>query len=230
MTPTVDINNTVVQTLPFTKRVSKWILFVQSVCYPIKWLYSVLTGYMNGTVALNYNSATTYSLGNKVIYHYGIWESLANSNTGNTPDISPAQWLLINDSFIGAREMTHYGSGRITLEWALNRYFQTVFRQPNDPISPAHSDIYITNIVPAYSSFVSYTTEPLTSDVFTTHTFYFSFTDELYTFATSYFFQVHIPVAVYTAINPSSTIADTIIRRFLDKYVVSGVQYTIVTY
>ncbi len=230
MTPIVDIDNTVVQVLPFTKRITNWILFVQSVCYPIKWLYSVLKGFINGTYAGNYNVGITYNLGNQVIYNYGLWESLTSGNAGHTPNASPVWWLNVNNSFIGAMEVAHYGGSRLTLEWALNRYFQTTFRQPNDPISPAHSDIYITHLTPVYTSFVSYTTETLTSDVYTNGDSGYSFISEVYAGEASYGFVVHIPVAVYIGINASSAIANTILRQFLDRYVVCGVQYIIVTY
>ena len=43
----------------------------------------------------NYASGTTYALGNRVTYSGKIYESLQNSNTGHTPDISPTWWLLI---------------------------------------------------------------------------------------------------------------------------------------
>ena len=50
------------------------------------------------TVA-TYNEGTTYALGAKVIYGLDtIYESLQNSNTGNTPSTSPTFWLKVGPS------------------------------------------------------------------------------------------------------------------------------------
>ena len=42
-----------------------------------------------------YNAATTYSKGSRVDYGTHIYESLVNSNIGNTPTTSPTFWILI---------------------------------------------------------------------------------------------------------------------------------------
>ena len=42
-----------------------------------------------------YDAGTTYAIGNKVVYLTRIYESLVNSNTGNSPDTSPTKWLDI---------------------------------------------------------------------------------------------------------------------------------------
>jgi len=42
-----------------------------------------------------YNAGTTYAKDDRVYYGDYIYESLVNSNTGNQPDISPTDWLLV---------------------------------------------------------------------------------------------------------------------------------------
>lgn len=42
-----------------------------------------------------YNAATTYAKDARVDYGTFIYQSLVNNNTGNQPDTSPAQWVLI---------------------------------------------------------------------------------------------------------------------------------------
>lgn len=42
-----------------------------------------------------YNAGTSYSTGQVVQYQQYRYESLQNSNTGNTPDVSPTWWLLL---------------------------------------------------------------------------------------------------------------------------------------
>lgn len=44
---------------------------------------------------VTYSGASTYSTGNVVEYSLGLWRSLQNSNTGNTPAPGSAYWELI---------------------------------------------------------------------------------------------------------------------------------------
>lgn len=230
MTPLINIANGAVENLPPSHRALRWVLWVKALVYPLARRMGLFVQYQNGTTALNYDGGTTYNTGDQVVFNYGVWESQQDGNTGNTPDVSPTRWQQVNTSFIGMNERSRYGGGRLNLEWALNRYFQTTFRQPDNPITPTPSDIYITNDEPLYVSFVSFTTEPLTSNVYTTQTSDFVFTTEVYDTASSFRFIVHIPTAVYAAINADAGIAETIVRQFLDRYVASGVFYTIATY
>lgn len=43
-----------------------------------------------------YAAGTTYALGDRVIYDHGIYQSLAASNTGNTPSTTPAKWVFVS--------------------------------------------------------------------------------------------------------------------------------------
>lgn len=43
----------------------------------------------------DYNAATSYSKGDRVHYSDAYWESLVNTNVGNTPSTSPSSWLNI---------------------------------------------------------------------------------------------------------------------------------------
>jgi hypothetical protein len=45
-----------------------------------------------------YSAGTTYSIGQSVVYNNTYYISLVNSNTGNTPDSSPAQWQDIPET------------------------------------------------------------------------------------------------------------------------------------
>lgn len=45
-----------------------------------------------------YSAGTTYSKDQRVIYQTSTYESLVNSNTGNTPNVSPTFWLRIGPS------------------------------------------------------------------------------------------------------------------------------------
>jgi len=282
MTPIVNIDTTVIQSLPFSKRLPKWICFLQSVCSPVKWLYNnVLTNYMNGTEAPTYAPGATYSLGQQVIFNHSVWESVINNNTGNTPNSTPvynhlvayttgtyvlyggvyyecnvpltasglfavfepgdwiamqsAPWQLVNKNFIGAKERATYNGRYLSLTWALNRYFQTTFRQPPYPApyggSGTFSDIYITNYEPAITSFLSYTTETLTSSVYTTgsggEAVFTGYVDDL---GSTFVCVIHIPTGVYTAINPDPLKANSTINQFIAPIIPAGLGWTIATY
>lgn len=43
-----------------------------------------------------YAGGTTYALDARVIYNSVIYQSLANSNTGNQPDITPLKWVVVS--------------------------------------------------------------------------------------------------------------------------------------
>lgn len=239
MVPVIDANTTVIQTLPFAKRKPKWIIFMQSFCFASKWLYNnVLTGYMGGTIADSYSQIILYTLGQQVIYNYGVWESLVSGNTGNTPDASPLQWMKVNDSFIGATERAHYTCNRIVFEWALNRYFQQQltsngfigFRQPDDPISPTRSDIYINNVAPVYPTFIVAPDEADSDNISPVGSSGWVTPDEEFTAATSYLFSINIPAAVYGAIGADGPTADSIIGQFVNSYAAAGTRFEIVTY
>lgn len=60
--------------------------------------FSAPTHFVSSTateVHAAYNPATTYAKDAFVDYGTHIYQSLVNSNTGNQPDISPTQWVLI---------------------------------------------------------------------------------------------------------------------------------------
>ena len=224
--------------MPFSKRLTKWILFVQSVCYPIKWLYTnVLTGFMKGGSFANYSVIATYNSGDQVIYNFGVWESLTSGNTGNQPDISPAQWLNVNSSFIGISEQAKYTGNYLPLTYALNRNFQTIFRQPPYPVpydfgvGGTFPDIYITNDVPVFTSFVLYPTNLLSSDIYpTTSAPFILYDSPVYPDASSFQFKVHFPLAVYNSLGIADPIRNSIINRFINQYCPAGIGFSIVTY
>ena len=45
-----------------------------------------------------WDSDTNYNTGDRVVYEYKVYESVAESNHNNTPSTSPTKWLLVGDS------------------------------------------------------------------------------------------------------------------------------------
>lgn len=235
--PINDFDNQALNQLPFRQRKPKWEAMAKAIVSQIKRMYRIFTGYMNGESFSAYNPVTPYAAGNCVQYNFKTWESLIDGNVGNTPDISPSAWILRNSYFIGATERTKYNGRYITLTYALNRYFQTTFRQPPYPApydnglgGGTFSDIYITNVAPAFNSFVVSTDDTPSSHVGTTGSTGLVSTVEIYTAASSYEFDINIPIAVFNALGADDPIRESIVRNFADRYVVSSTQYNVVTY
>ena len=111
------------------------------------------------------------------------------------------------------KERIQYNGSKVILEYALNKKFGGTFRQP-----PLLSDIFTIKLNPVTSGFHIGLTEAHTSSVGLTTS-----SDAIgrkYPFAYINNFQINIPTALYTS--------DSIIRDFVNKYVVFSINYTIV--
>lgn len=233
--PRIDFNIAGQNLLPPDQRKPYWIIFVTALLNPIARLYGLFTGFMNGETLIVWSSITTYAAGTKVFWNFKTWESVVSGNMGVIPGSNTAYWILRNNSFIGATERAKYNGRYLALTFALNRYFGTTFRQPPYPppygAGGAFSDIYITNVAPTFTSFVSYTKEAGGSTVYTIGTGNNEvFTTGIFAGASAYKFIINIPLAVYSALGATPAISDSIIRRFADKYVPCGITYNISTY
>jgi hypothetical protein len=194
--------------------------------------------YQNGGVTSYYNAAATYNAGERIVYNYRSYESLVSSNIGNTPDTSPNDWLLVNESFIGMAERRLYQGKKLILEYALNKYFAEElsfhgyigFRQPNNAFTPTPSDIYIETALPTHTSIILFSDRQDPNTLFSLPTGYYMFSSMITGTSSTYLFNIYVPVLVYASINADSTIADKIIRNFVDRYRIAGTNYNIITY
>lgn len=236
--PKVDFNNLAINMLAWRQRKTKWIITAKALASPIVRLYGLFVGFKDGETLSTYNSGTTYVINARVKFNFKTYESLIAGNTGNQPDTNPTAWLLRNNSFIGATERARYNGFYLPLTYALNRQFGTTFSQPPYPApydfglgAGTFSGIYITNLDPVYVSFVSFTTETLSSGTYTTGSGNTaSFSTEVYATASSYMFAVHVPVGVYNALGSTNAIRNSIISKFVNQYLISGTGFTIQTY
>lgn len=73
--------------------------------------------------AVPYSSANSYTIGNVVIYQTNFYVSLTNANIGNAPDLSPANWSLINgkdgDIWVKVPDVLDYRTGGSDVEMYL---------------------------------------------------------------------------------------------------------------
>lgn len=238
--PLYDIPSFVPQYIPPNKRLPKYIAGIQGFLSGLTWNMFKFLAYKNGETLLAWNIGATYNTGDKVQWNFATYESLTDVNTGNQPDLSiiSGLWTLRCASFIGADERVKYNGRYLVLTWALNRYFQTTFRQPPYPApydfglgGGTFSDIYITNLAPDYTPFVFGIDSSESSTIGLTDSggAFIPLSPD-FGLANTYTFIVHMPVGVYTVLGATTAIRDSVVRGFVDRYCPSGITYNIVTY
>jgi len=216
-----------IELIPPDKRDVENIVWVQSLLNQNQYIRDKYLGdYNTGATYPLWAIATAYSKGNRVIYKGAVYESLTNSNTGNQP-IEGQYWTLYQKNFIGVAERVYYNGQKIVLEWALNKWFNTTFRQP-----PLVSDIFIDTNTPALTCFIV----GASADGITTNSSSI-FSDRSsqyieYTYNAPIFYNatINIPIIVYTALDAVAINREKIVRNFADLYFPAGITYNIAAY
>ena len=135
----INYNTKAIELLPPDKRNPILVGILQGLLSPLQFLRNKYLGdYRTGTHAPQWNPyfiVIGYPLNAVVIYKQVAYISLIDANH----DIPPsANWQVYLPSFIGTNERVKFNGRKLVLEYALNEYFFTNFRQP-----PLVSDIYI---------------------------------------------------------------------------------------
>lgn len=223
-----------------------------------QWVKKLLSGiaWLNGNALVNYPDpsgitygtfipSSSYSSGDIVYYRYALYQRLYSDNyvVGTLPT-DTNHFALILPVFIGVNERLCYNGTTLTLTWALNKYFNTTFRQPTSAYGQTPlSDIYIINFSSNAQSFIVGATEVDSSAVGATISSGFV----MDTLSNDPFsdFAIYIPQVVFNGINDlpviptqgsgisidsTVTAREKIIRAFVDRYIVAGVNYSIHTY
>lgn len=218
----VDFSKVGPRLLPPDKRFPNIRAWLSALLKPLQWLRDLFLGeYFSGSTAQEWLDTTTYAKYDRVIYTIYVYESLVNGNTAVPTDSS--KWQIVQQTFIGLNERLSYNTQVLLLTKALNKEYKTVFRQPND-----QSDIYIVGHSKPPSVFVIGGSEANSSSIARR-------TSSEY-IVNAYFFgdfvnmSIHVPVAVYNALDPLPINCDKIIRSFVDKYIAAGITYEIITY
>ncbi len=210
----LDIEPVLVEQLPPDKRYTKNIAWLKALAKPLQWAHNLLfKSYYEGATCPDY-APGTWNKYQQVIYQKKVYESLIDDNT-DAPTADT--WMLIQDDFVGLKQRVKYNGQRLVLEFALNKEFNTTFRQP-----PAQSDIYITNLAPVPVGFLVGSTEPFCSSVGqSTASDYIGGSYPL-----SYInnFQINIPAAALALTNESA------IRNYVNRYLPAGLNFTIQSY
>jgi len=215
----ININQISIELLPPDKRYTKNIAFVQSLLTGMQWIRDLIFGsyYEGAQESLIEDYAPgTYNYLDRVIYNKKVYLSLDNNNTVVPTDTT--LWLMIQDNFIGVRERILYNGSKLVLEYALNKQFGTVFRNP-----PNVSDIYIGNIGPVVDGFLIGETVGSTVGETTS-------SDPIggqLPFVYINNFQINIPIL---ALDISVDANYKAVGNFVDKYIPASLRYTVVNY
>ena len=204
--------------LPPDKRKDGNKSLIWSLLTPLQWIRDLWFGsYYDGATAPDY-VAGTYQFMDQVVYNKKVYMSLIDNNT-DAP--TSANWLLIQDDFIGLKERILYNGNKLVFEYVLNKKFGTTFRQPNDT-----PDIYITNLSSVSDGFLIGQTEPYSAAVGETLSTgsgtSSGYVGGSFTFVYKTHFQIHIPVALAGQTNA--------IRDYANKFVAASLKFIIITY
>jgi hypothetical protein len=218
----IDFSKNVSNMLPPDKRFSRNIAWMKILTYPLQYLnYLWFRDYRTGSQAPYWSALATYGKYDQVIYNKIVYESLIDANTSTPTTVS--SWKVVQQNFIGLFERIEYNGQKLVLEYALNTWFGTTFRQP-----PNVSDIYVTNNSIGIPVFRVGNVEDISSSVSNQSSS--EFVINAYTISIQFNIDINVPVAVYNALDPSLVNNEAIFRSFADKYIPAGLTYTIVTY
>lgn len=218
----IDYSKQRVQLLPPDKRYTKTVAWVGILLAPLNYLRNLNFGsYRTGSDAPQWVNTDPYNKYDQVKYNKIVYESLIDGNT-DLPTVV-GSWKVVQQNFIGLSERIYYNGQKLVLEWAMNKWFGTTFRQP-----PNTSDIYITNNSVPIPVFRSGGVEDISSVVFSNSSS--EVVINSYSFSVTFNFTINVPQAVYDALDPTLVNNEKIFRAFVDRYVPAGVTYTIQTY
>jgi hypothetical protein len=208
--------------LPPDKRYMHTVSWVNVLLSPLQYLRDIWFGsYRTGSSAPIWVNSTPYNKYDQVQYNKIVYESLIDNNSDVPTTV--ASWRVLQINFIGVSERVYYNGQKLTLEYAMNKWFGTTFRQP-----PTLSDIYIQRNSLPIGVFRVGADEDISSISYADKSSEFVIND--YSFAVAFNFTIYCPVAVYNALDANATNREKIFRAFVDKYVPAGVTYNILTY
>lgn len=238
--PIIDWNDLAIEFLASQHRTPRFIAWMQGMLGQNAWINKNFWNYCYGDVVSNgWDSITTYGYNDTVITYKGTYISLLAGNIGNDPDYSPTWWYKIAPSYIGAQERAQFNSQKSIMEWALNRWFRTEFRQPtawsdgtaSSPLGIWYtpiSDIFITTVPATIITFLSGEVESESSFSDDTGSgSYYSTEYVILGSETTYQFIVWIPTSLSVLLGIAY---EKIVSNVVNKILLAGTIYTIQLY
>ena len=218
----IDFQKFSAQMLPPDKRYTRNVAWIKSLLSPLQYLRDLWFGsYRTGSTAPQWVNSSPYPKYAQVKYNKIVYESLVDNNADLPTTV--ATWRVVQINFIGMEERILYNGEKLVLEYAMNKWFGTVFRQP-----PNQPDIYIQNNPVPIPVFRVGAVEDISSISYTDGSV--EYVINQFTFTVEFNFTIYCPVAVYNALDPTLVNNEKIFRAFVDKYVPAGITYTIITY
>lgn len=216
----VDYNQKVIETLVPDKRQPKTVAFLQQLVKEVSvnhnQLFNIYKNYQSAAVW----TAGTYSRYSVVRYAKSIY--IAAQATSDEPTYTE-NWILVSPNFMGNDMRLAIRGEKLNLEYALNTWFNTTFKQP-----PLVSDIYLTTNTIVDRIFRVGKVENDCSNVYKDVSS--EFVINSYSFTDQYNLTINVPLSVYNALGATNEIRTSIIRNFADLYISAGITYNITTY
>lgn len=222
----IDFNLQAENIIPPDKRKPKLLAYLKALILNVQTLRDrFFNYYADGFTGDFWVSGSGYGPGEEIIGPdnavYECINPLGISGVLPPPGMDTANWVKIQDVYIGLRERLKYNSRKIVLEYILNKWFR-VYPLPADQIYITNNDIYGT-------AFLMGATGPTSSTMANNSAYQQYFLGEVYDYASNAF-TINVPAAIFAALDPDPTNAENIIRAIADKYVIAGMIYNVVTY
>lgn len=211
---------------PITKRQDVRLGMLESISEPIQWNRdNLFDSYLSGDASTVWDAGTNYVRYERVNYQNKIYECI-DDNINQFPTLFPEYWVQVVGDFRGATERIKYNCQKIILEYILNKWFGTTFRQPE----VGNSDFYITGVERTAGTF-SVAEDGIVNGVYATSSVsQFSVGAEDYigeasAYSASYNFIVHYPLSTIASTGDPEYFQMT---ALINKYKIFGstVQYT----
>ena len=218
----IDFDTFIRNQLPVDSRKPKMIAWVSAILSAIAWCFAnFFVEYTNGSSVPAFNPFGSYVIGDRVrSYDNAIYECQVDG-AFDVPQLpGTIQWMKVCDDFRGVNERILYTSKKLQFEYILNRWFHTIWVQPDSDINPqgTRPDIFIDNIALNNNIYIFGATEAESSNT------YYLNSENSAPFAYDYAFSS----AAFSINVPSSTsITEAQIRAIADRYVCAGILYTV---
>lgn len=213
--------------LPSAARKDRHRALIDTLLLPLQWLRDLFfDNYVDGFSGPRWNNIDTFTQGNRIRYSdFAVYEAIQNVPAA-IPPTDTVYWKKIQEVWIGLRERAKYHGGKLTLEYILNKWFDTQFRQPDDAFTPTASDIFITTNVLNNDVFIT-SNSPYGSTTANTNNTAFVANDYSFTQPS---FTINVPILTYNALASNDGDRERIVRQIADKYITAGVTYNVTTY
>jgi hypothetical protein len=212
--------------LPPSKRLPKWLAWIYSLLKPMQYLRDLFFDTFIGGANYNiFDAGQFYSYGDRAVWFDNTVVECLNDvpklGSVSAPDITPENWIVVSENFIGVDERIYYNPQIIVFEWALNRWFrnETATDQIYIQTNTTYSDFFLLGDTSEYSSTMSNDT-----------TFAMYYMGDAYTAALITDFTIFVPTALFNTLGATTQDREEAVKNIADKYNAAGIKYDIQTY